>query len=330
MRKPLMVVCVVTSVVMIAGGIAATTAGAGTDPDLTTLPGPTVPSTLPGLPWSSADPFAPDPLASDPLASDPPAAGPSASDPAGADPLRTDPADPSAIALPPSTDQPPPAPSPGDQTLPIPAGQNDDPSTPTPATSTVQAAPARPADVAPAAQHPAAQDPVALRPAARPADPKAITAQQPAALSLDAAARQEVTAASVSTSPEAPVQQQILALVNLNRRRARCGSLSLDRRLILAAQGHATDMAHRVYFAHNSRTGATVAVRVTHAGYRWQRYGENIARGLSSPYQVVDAWMHSPEHRENIMDCRLHQMGIGLAFGANRTTYWVQDFATPL
>jgi uncharacterized protein YkwD len=43
----------------------------------------------------------------------------------------------------------------------------------------------------------------------------------------------------------------------------------------------------------------------------------------------VDGWMHSPEHRENILDCRLHQMGIGLAFDADRTPYWVQDFGTP-
>jgi uncharacterized protein YkwD len=39
--------------------------------------------------------------------------------------------------------------------------------------------------------------------------------------------------------------------------------------------------------------------------------------------------MHSPEHRENIMDCRLHQMGIGIAFSGDKETYWVQDFATP-
>lgn len=144
------------------------------------------------------------------------------------------------------------------------------------------------------------------------------------------AARQNVTVASVSTSPESPVQQQILALVNLNRRRAHCGSLSLDRRLILAAQAHAADMARRAYFAHNSRTGASVAQRVTHAGYRWQRYGENLARGLRSPYQVVDGWMRSPEHRANITNCSLRQMGIGLAFAPDHTIYWVQDFATPL
>jgi uncharacterized protein YkwD len=81
------------------------------------------------------------------------------------------------------------------------------------------------------------------------------------------------------------------------------------------------------YFAHESPNGADD--RVSDAGYRWARYGENITRGEDSPYEVVDGWMHSPVHREHIMDCRLDQMGIGLAFDADRTPYRVQDFATP-
>jgi uncharacterized protein YkwD len=88
-------------------------------------------------------------------------------------------------------------------------------------------------------------------------------------------------------------------------------------------------MARRGYFAHESLNGDGAGDRVSEAGYRWQRYGENIARGQDSAYEVVDGWMHSPEHRENIMDCQLHQMGIGLAFSPDRTPYWVQDFATP-
>jgi hypothetical protein len=65
------------------------------------------------------------------------------------------------------------------------------------------------------------------------------------------------------------------------------------------------------------------------AGYEWARYGENIARGQQSAAEVVTGWMNSPAHRENIMDCRLRQMGIGLAFDGGEQPYWVQDFATP-
>jgi uncharacterized protein YkwD len=125
------------------------------------------------------------------------------------------------------------------------------------------------------------------------------------------------------------VQWRVLALVNANRRRGGCRPLSLDRRLTAAADEHASEMAHRRYFAHESPDGAGAGDRVRDAGYRWSRYGENIARGPDSASEVVNGWMHSPGHRRNIMDCRLRQMGLGLAFDRRRTPYWVQDFATP-
>jgi uncharacterized protein YkwD len=163
--------------------------------------------------------------------------------------------------------------------------------------------------------------------AQRPAQPAA--AQQPAT-GLVAAAKEDVTSADVSDSPGSRVQQQVLVLVNQNRRRSGCGNLSLDRRLIDAANEHAADMARKRYFAHESPNGEGAGDRVHEAGYHWKRYGENIARGVDSAYDVVNGWMHSPEHRENILDCSLHQMGIGLAIAGDRTPYWVQDFATPM
>lgn len=187
------------------------------------------------------------------------------------------------------------------------------------------------------AQHPAqAERPIqAQRPmlAQRPDQDSPGAAQRAAgagSTGLISASKQDVTAADISNSPNAPVQQQILVLINQNRRRGGCDSLSLDRRLIDAANEHAADMARRRYFAHESPNGAGAGDRVSENGYHWRRYGENIARGVDSPYEVVDGWMHSPAHRENIMDCRLHQMGIGLAIAGDDTAYWVQDFATPM
>jgi uncharacterized protein YkwD len=134
----------------------------------------------------------------------------------------------------------------------------------------------------------------------------------------------------VSDSAYAPVQQLTLALINQDRRRGGCPLLSLDERLNAAANQHAADMARRGYFAHDSPNGDGPGDRVRRAGYAWQRYGENIAKGMGTAYEVVDSWMRSPEHRANILDCRLDQMGLGLAVSRDRTAYWVQDFATPL
>jgi uncharacterized protein YkwD len=187
-------------------------------------------------------------------------------------------------------------------------------------------APQRPAQQ-PGLARPAPQRPAAQRPAQERPDRQ--VQRDDAGAGLLAAAREGVTAADVSSSPAAPVQQRVLALVNDNRQRYGCAELSVDRRLIEAANEHAADMARRRYFAHESPNGNGAGERVREAGYRWKRYGENIARGADSPYEVVDGWMHSPSHRRNILDCRLHQMGIGLAIAGDRTPYWVQDFATP-
>ncbi|WP_229072641.1 CAP domain-containing protein [Actinoplanes sp. DH11] len=154
------------------------------------------------------------------------------------------------------------------------------------------------------------------------------SAGERAAPDVLAAARAQVTARDISNSPAAPVQQHVLALVNRNRRSHGCGNLTPDRRLIEAANRHAADMARRGYFAHEGPDGDRAGSRVSEAGYEWSRYGENIARGQKSPYEVVSDWMDSPQHRENILDCRLDQMGVGLAI-AGDTPYWVQDFATP-
>jgi uncharacterized protein YkwD len=146
----------------------------------------------------------------------------------------------------------------------------------------------------------------------------------------EAAARRRVTAGqALSSDPRGSVQQQALDLVNHDRRRDGCKNLVVDRRLIAAANRHASEMARRGYFAHVNSRGERAGERVRDAGYKWSRYGENIARGQGSVADVVDDWMKSPDHRENIMDCDLREVGVGLAFGADRTPYWVQDFASP-
>lgn len=293
MRKPLVVVCVTASVVLLAGAVAATTAGADTTPDVPAVDVPGMPDLSPDMGGGAPDvPGVPD--------LDLPGAG---QEP-GADVLR-----PGGDAEP-AADQDPAAvvdPATAAATPPRPGGQ--------------VAAPQ-------AAEPPRQQEPPK---AEDPKPPAAQAAAKPAAQpgTVADAARRDVTPASVSGSPAAPVQQQVLTLVNEKRRRGGCGALTLDRRLITAANRHAADMARRGYFAHESPSGESAGERVEDAGYDWSRYGENIARGVDSAYEVVNGWMNSPAHRENIMDCRLHQMGIGLAFASDDTAYWVQDFATP-
>ncbi len=95
--------------------------------------------------------------------------------------------------------------------------------------------------------------------------------------------------------------------------------------------GHAADMAAHQYFEHRDLSGHTPADRVRSVGYRETLVGENIAYGPKSAEEVVQGWLDSPGHCQNIMDPRFAEMGIAYAPGraSKRGLYWVQVLAAP-
>lgn len=99
--------------------------------------------------------------------------------------------------------------------------------------------------------------------------------------------------------------------------------------LTVAAQAEAEAMAREHYFSHVSPDGTTPALRARLAGYPSTFVGENIAMGYTSAAAVTSAWLHSPEHRENMLREIYTDMGVGFARSADGTTYWVVDFGNP-
>jgi uncharacterized protein YkwD len=155
-------------------------------------------------------------------------------------------------------------------------------------------------------------------PSAPPASPSPTTA-------APTAARTTAKPLSGNSSYEA----QVVTLVNQERAKAGCPALTVDSRLTAAARGHSQDMAQRNYFDHNTPEGVTPWTRITNAGYHFSTAAENIAEGQTTPASVMDAWMNSPGHRANILNCALRNIGVGLAYNAKHTPYWTQDFGTP-
>lgn len=125
-------------------------------------------------------------------------------------------------------------------------------------------------------------------------------------------------------------EREVLDLVNAARRQEGCRPLQLDDALVRAAGGHASDMANRKYFSHETPEGKTASRRMRDAGWSGQTYGENIAAGYPSAERVVAAWMESDGHRENILNCDFTETGIGYDPGRVKEGYspgsWVQDF----
>ena len=138
----------------------------------------------------------------------------------------------------------------------------------------------------------------------------------------------------------AVLASQALQLVNEARARgATCGArrfapappLVSSGTLANVAFGHADDMAEHDYFEHSDLNGHSPADRVRAVGYREKVVGENIAYGPKSVEEVVQGWLDSPGHCENIMDPRFAEMGIAFATGRSgrHGLYWVQVLAEP-
>ncbi|MFG2978145.1 CAP domain-containing protein [Streptomyces sp. NPDC048331] len=142
-------------------------------------------------------------------------------------------------------------------------------------------------------------------------------------------ATKKPTTAPQPSKPAAPPASgsvaQVLALVNQERAAAGCSAVSLNAKLTKAAQDHSADMASHSNMSHTGSDGSDPGARITRAGYTWSTYGENVAYGYSTPEKVMEGWMNSQGHRENILNCSFKEIGIGLAQPGN---YWTQDFGT--
>lgn len=125
----------------------------------------------------------------------------------------------------------------------------------------------------------------------------------------------------------------VWAHTNIERYQAGLPFLTQDPRLAQVAERKMRDLFTRQYFAHDAPTGEGVSDLANDAGYEYLVVGENLALGdFGSSKAVVDAWMDSPGHRENILSRKFSEIGIA----AGRSRYegheaWivVQAFGLP-
>jgi len=118
-------------------------------------------------------------------------------------------------------------------------------------------------------------------------------------------------------------ERDVFSLVNMERSVIGLYLLIWDNRLFDAARGHSEDMAEQNYFSHDSLDGRSFSQRISDAGYTCNMCGENIAGGYSTPQAVVNAWMNSQGHRDNILSSSFCDIGVGYASDGH---YWTQDF----
>lgn len=109
---------------------------------------------------------------------------------------------------------------------------------------------------------------------------------------------------------------EVLSSINSERTSTGTSLLTAHATLQAAAQAHAADMVARGYFDHTAPDGTTFAQRIAATGYPSAVVAENL--GLTSSNRisdVVDGWMRSATHRENMLAPKYKSVGVGVVTG---------------
>ncbi|MBI2636404.1 CAP domain-containing protein [Candidatus Peregrinibacteria bacterium] len=144
---------------------------------------------------------------------------------------------------------------------------------------------------------------------------------------------QSVSSASISAisirNSILAFRRDVLSIVNQERQKRGIATLTRNPILERSAQIHANDMAKRNFFSHIAPDGTDLEDRIRATGYFVKPcncsvsfpYGENIAKGQKNAKDVMSAWMRSSTHRENILNGKFKEFGLGYSGGI-----WVQNF----
>ncbi len=141
--------------------------------------------------------------------------------------------------------------------------------------------------------------------------------------------REAAAAAAVDT--QSAFEDEVIRLTNAERAKHGLWPLRKNTPLTQAARGHAQDMIAHDFASHRGSNGSSSADRARAAGYQpygWGAayVGENIAAGVHTPADAVNAWLNSPAHKANMLRPEYREIGVGMVKGGRYGTYWVQNF----
>lgn len=126
-------------------------------------------------------------------------------------------------------------------------------------------------------------------------------------------------------------QKTVIELTNKEREKKGLPGLVENEALDKAAEAKAANMFSENYWAHFAPSGKTPWDFILSSGYHFTYAGENLAKNFYAPNDVVQAWMNSPTHRDNLLNSKYKDIGIAIVEGVlngQKTTLVVQEFGT--
>lgn len=125
--------------------------------------------------------------------------------------------------------------------------------------------------------------------------------------------------------------EELLNATNAERVKYGLNPLTLNGKLNSAATDKAADIFAKNYWAHYAPDGTSPWYFFQKYDYRYLYAGENLAKDFESSQAVVEAWMNSETHRENLLKPEYKDIGFAIVEGTledQPTVLVVQLFGT--
>lgn len=119
--------------------------------------------------------------------------------------------------------------------------------------------------------------------------------------------------------------QEVLTLTNAQREAAGLNPLSADPVLTEMAMLRARELEES--YSHTRPSGENCKTVFGEFETDLRFWGENAAKGNRTPEAVMEAWMGSQGHRENLLREDAEYLGVGVWQDEDGILYWVQLFA---
>ena len=113
-------------------------------------------------------------------------------------------------------------------------------------------------------------------------------------------------------------ENEVIRLINIERTNHGASPLQRHEELVLVARAHSEDLLrHNITSGgHTGTDGSSPAERVHRAGIESRGTSENLhyLSRTATPENVVQGWMNSPSHRNNLLHAEWTHIGLGCAF----------------
>jgi uncharacterized protein YkwD len=124
-------------------------------------------------------------------------------------------------------------------------------------------------------------------------------------------------------------EKELLEMTNAERAKEKLPPLVPNPLLFKVARLHSANMAKKGEMKH-VLDGKTPGERTLAGGYDYRKVAENLAVSDGAPLkEIVENWMKSEVHRDNILRSGLEEIGMGIARNDKGDIYYTQLFATP-